>query len=139
MLIDACGFAARFLLLPEVAVDGELASSEPNSHGAMTSCAVLLITWLQHFWHHLYKGEQAPQITTFSATICRSYEKKAHFSLLFVETPDFSWMHGPHAALILAKVDLVRMGMGDRISSDIPSPTLYHAVSQGTLNSRRRC
>jgi len=29
MLIDACGFAARFLLLPEVAVDGELASSEP--------------------------------------------------------------------------------------------------------------
>ena len=33
MLIDACGYAARFLLLPEVAVDGELASSEPNSHG----------------------------------------------------------------------------------------------------------
>jgi len=29
MLIDACGFAARFLFLPEVAVDGELASSEP--------------------------------------------------------------------------------------------------------------
>jgi len=29
MLIDTCGFAARFLLLPEVAVDGELASSEP--------------------------------------------------------------------------------------------------------------
>ena len=22
---------------------------------------VLRITWLQHFWHHLYKGEQAPQ------------------------------------------------------------------------------
>ena len=65
MLIDACGFAARFLLLPEVAVDGELASSEPNSHGATTSCAVLLITWLQHFWHHLYKGEQAPQINPF--------------------------------------------------------------------------
>jgi len=38
MLIDACGGeAARFLLLPEVAMDGELASSEPNSHGATKS------------------------------------------------------------------------------------------------------
>lgn len=46
MLIDAHRFAARFLPLPEVAVDGELASSEPpkfcNSHGATAnSCAVL--------------------------------------------------------------------------------------------------
>jgi len=37
MLIDACSFAARFLLLLEVAMDGELASSEPNSHGATKS------------------------------------------------------------------------------------------------------
>jgi len=40
---------------------------------------------------------------------------------------------GPYAALILAKAGLVRLGMGNRISSDIPPPTLYHAVSQGAL------
>lgn len=40
---------------------------------------------------------------------------------------------GPYAGLILAKAGIVRMGWGDRISSDISPPTLYHAVSQGAL------
>ncbi|PPQ67426.1 hypothetical protein CVT25_006005 [Psilocybe cyanescens] len=40
---------------------------------------------------------------------------------------------GPYAALILAKAGLVRLGMGNRISSDVAPPTLYHAVSQGAL------
>ncbi|KAJ3517640.1 hypothetical protein NLJ89_g385 [Agrocybe chaxingu] len=40
---------------------------------------------------------------------------------------------GPFAALILAKAGLVRLGMGDRATSDIVAPTLYHAVSQGAL------
>ncbi|KAF5377250.1 hypothetical protein D9615_006402 [Tricholomella constricta] len=40
---------------------------------------------------------------------------------------------GPYAALILAKAGLVRLGMGDRITSDLRPPTLYHAVSQGAL------
>ena len=40
---------------------------------------------------------------------------------------------GPYAALILAKSGLVRLGMGDRATSDILPPTLYHAVSQGAL------
>ncbi|KAF8326173.1 porphobilinogen deaminase, dipyromethane cofactor binding domain-containing protein [Amanita rubescens] len=40
---------------------------------------------------------------------------------------------GPYAALILAKAGLVRLGMGERISSDITPPTLLHAVSQGAL------
>lgn len=39
----------------------------------------------------------------------------------------------PYAALILAKAGLVRIGLGGRITSDISSPTLYHAVSQGAL------
>ncbi|GJE96831.1 porphobilinogen deaminase [Phanerochaete sordida] len=41
----------------------------------------------------------------------------------------------PYTALILAKAGVLRMG-GDwhtRISSDIPPPTLFHAVSQGAL------
>ncbi|KAG5353857.1 Porphobilinogen deaminase [Termitomyces sp. T112] len=40
---------------------------------------------------------------------------------------------GPYAALILAKAGLVRLGMGDRITTDLQPPTLYHAVSQGAL------
>ncbi|PFH54697.1 hypothetical protein AMATHDRAFT_37976 [Amanita thiersii Skay4041] len=40
---------------------------------------------------------------------------------------------GPYAALILAKAGLVRLGMGDRITADITTPTLFHAVSQGAL------
>ncbi|KAG6837217.1 hypothetical protein H0H93_013085 [Arthromyces matolae] len=40
---------------------------------------------------------------------------------------------GPYAALILAKAGIVRLGMGDRITADLPPPTLYHAVSQGAL------
>ncbi|KAF8881309.1 porphobilinogen deaminase, dipyromethane cofactor binding domain-containing protein [Gymnopilus junonius] len=40
---------------------------------------------------------------------------------------------GPYAALVLAKAGLVRLGWGDRISSDISPPTLFHAVSQGAL------
>ncbi|KAF9056409.1 porphobilinogen deaminase, dipyromethane cofactor binding domain-containing protein [Panaeolus papilionaceus] len=41
--------------------------------------------------------------------------------------------NGPYAALILAKSGMVRNGMGDRVTSDIKAPTLYHAVSQGAL------
>jgi len=40
---------------------------------------------------------------------------------------------GPYAALILAKSGMVRNGMGDRITTDIHPPTLFHAVSQGAL------
>lgn len=40
---------------------------------------------------------------------------------------------GPYAALILAKAGLVRLGWGNRVSSDITPPTLFHAVSQGAL------
>ncbi|KAF8887743.1 porphobilinogen deaminase, dipyromethane cofactor binding domain-containing protein [Infundibulicybe gibba] len=40
---------------------------------------------------------------------------------------------GPYAALILAKAGLVRLGMGDRITTDINPPVLFHAVSQGAL------
>ncbi|KAH7926182.1 porphobilinogen deaminase [Leucogyrophana mollusca] len=40
---------------------------------------------------------------------------------------------GPYTALVLAKAGLVRLGMGDRVTSDITPPTLYYAVSQGAL------
>jgi len=40
---------------------------------------------------------------------------------------------GPYAALVLARAGLVRLGWGDRISSDLTPPILYHAVSQGAL------
>ncbi|KAL5518502.1 HEM3_3 [Sanghuangporus vaninii] len=40
---------------------------------------------------------------------------------------------GPYSALILAKAGLVRLGMGGRITTDVSSPTLYHAVGQGAL------
>ncbi|KAJ7171767.1 porphobilinogen deaminase, dipyromethane cofactor binding domain-containing protein [Mycena crocata] len=40
---------------------------------------------------------------------------------------------GPYAALILAKSGMVRLGMGDRLTTDLLPPTLYHAVSQGAL------
>jgi len=40
---------------------------------------------------------------------------------------------GPYTALILAKAGLVRMGWGDRVSSDLSPPVLFHAVSQGAL------
>ena len=40
---------------------------------------------------------------------------------------------GPYAALILAKAGIVRLGMSDRITADLPPPILYHAVSQGAL------
>ncbi|KAJ3576278.1 hypothetical protein NP233_g532 [Leucocoprinus birnbaumii] len=40
---------------------------------------------------------------------------------------------GPYAALILAKAGLVRLGMGDRITTDLGPPTLLYAVSQGAL------
>jgi len=35
--------------------------------------------------------------------------------------------------LILAKAGLLRLGFGDRITSDIVPPTLFHAVGQGAL------
>ncbi|KAI0307512.1 porphobilinogen deaminase [Multifurca ochricompacta] len=41
--------------------------------------------------------------------------------------------NGPYAALILAKAGLVRLGFGDRVTSDILAPTLFHAVGQGAL------
>ncbi|KAF7370700.1 hypothetical protein MSAN_00703200 [Mycena sanguinolenta] len=40
---------------------------------------------------------------------------------------------GPYAALILAKAGMVRVGLGDRLTADIPPPTLFYAVSQGAL------
>lgn len=40
---------------------------------------------------------------------------------------------GPYTALILARAGLVRLGLGERISSDLGPPILYHAVSQGAL------
>ncbi|TEB39133.1 porphobilinogen deaminase [Coprinellus micaceus] len=40
---------------------------------------------------------------------------------------------GPYAALVLAKAGLVRLGFGDRVTTDLKPPTLYHAVSQGAL------
>lgn len=40
---------------------------------------------------------------------------------------------GQFAALILAKAGMVRLGMGHRITADITSPILYHAVGQGAL------
>ncbi|EJF58561.1 porphobilinogen deaminase [Dichomitus squalens LYAD-421 SS1] len=39
----------------------------------------------------------------------------------------------PYAAIILAKAGMVRLGWGDRITSDLGPPTLLHAVSQGAL------
>ncbi|KAF5355664.1 hypothetical protein D9756_003973 [Leucocoprinus leucothites] len=41
--------------------------------------------------------------------------------------------NGPYAALVLAKAGLVRLGMGDRITTDLSPPTLLYAVSQGAL------
>jgi len=40
---------------------------------------------------------------------------------------------GPYTALVLARAGLLRLGLANRISSDIPPPTLYYAVSQGAL------
>ncbi|KAJ4471348.1 porphobilinogen deaminase, dipyromethane cofactor binding domain-containing protein [Lentinula edodes] len=40
---------------------------------------------------------------------------------------------GPYAAIVLAKAGMVRLGMGDRLTSDLAPPLLYHAVSQGAL------
>lgn len=34
---------------------------------------------------------------------------------------------------MLAKAGLVRLGMGDRITTDLPPPSLFYAVSQGAL------
>ncbi|EJT98877.1 porphobilinogen deaminase [Dacryopinax primogenitus] len=40
---------------------------------------------------------------------------------------------GPYTALILARAGLVRMGWGERISSDLSAPSFLHAVGQGAL------
>ncbi|KAJ7102659.1 porphobilinogen deaminase, dipyromethane cofactor binding domain-containing protein [Mycena crocata] len=40
---------------------------------------------------------------------------------------------GPYAAIILAKAGMVRVGMGDRLTADLPPPMFYYAVSQGAL------
>jgi len=40
---------------------------------------------------------------------------------------------GPYTSLILAKAGLLRLGFGDRVTSDIVPPTLFHAVGQGAL------
>ena len=39
----------------------------------------------------------------------------------------------PFAAIVLAKAGMVRLGWGDRITSDLAPPTLLYAVSQGAL------
>ncbi|KAK7030713.1 porphobilinogen deaminase, dipyromethane cofactor binding domain-containing protein [Favolaschia claudopus] len=41
--------------------------------------------------------------------------------------------NGPYSALILAKAGMVRVGFGDRLTADIPPPTLFYAVGQGAL------
>jgi len=41
--------------------------------------------------------------------------------------------NGPYAALVLAKAGLLRLDLGDRVTSDIIAPTLFHAVGQGAL------
>ncbi|KAJ7037439.1 porphobilinogen deaminase, dipyromethane cofactor binding domain-containing protein [Mycena alexandri] len=46
---------------------------------------------------------------------------------------------GPYAALILAKSGMVRLGKGDRLTTDLRPPTLYHAVSQGALAAMELC
>jgi len=45
---------------------------------------------------------------------------------------------GPYEALILAKAGLVRLGWGDRITSDLNPPTMLYAVSQGALTIEAR-
>ncbi|KAI0035249.1 porphobilinogen deaminase [Vararia minispora EC-137] len=40
---------------------------------------------------------------------------------------------GPYSAIILAKAGMVRLGFGDRLTADLPAPTLFHAVGQGAL------
>lgn len=40
---------------------------------------------------------------------------------------------GPFVAIILAKAGLVRLGLGDRVTSDLHPPVLHHAVGQGAL------
>ncbi|KAI0770982.1 porphobilinogen deaminase [Trametes elegans] len=40
---------------------------------------------------------------------------------------------GPYAAIVLARAGMVRLGFGDRITSDLGPPTLLYAVSQGAL------
>ncbi|KAJ7737332.1 porphobilinogen deaminase, dipyromethane cofactor binding domain-containing protein [Mycena metata] len=40
---------------------------------------------------------------------------------------------GPYAAIVLAKAGMVRLGWADRLTVDIPPPTLYYAVAQGAL------
>lgn len=54
------------------------------------------------------------------------YDRNTRFAKL--DAPD-----GPYAALILARAGIVRLGMGDRITTDLRPPILYHAVSQGAL------
>ncbi len=39
----------------------------------------------------------------------------------------------PYAAIILAKAGMVRLGWGNRVTSDLGPPILFHAVSQGAL------
>ncbi|KAI0369960.1 porphobilinogen deaminase [Pilatotrama ljubarskyi] len=39
----------------------------------------------------------------------------------------------PYAAIVLAKAGMVRLGWGERITSDLGPPTLMYAVSQGAL------
>ena len=61
---------------------------------------------------------------------------KVKFSLEFgrnTRLAKLDAVDGPYAALVLAKSGLVRLGMGDRATSDILPPTLYYAVSQGAL------
>jgi len=40
---------------------------------------------------------------------------------------------GPFVAIVLAKAGLVRLGFADRVTCDLTSPILYHAVGQAAL------
>jgi hydroxymethylbilane synthase len=43
-----------------------------------------------------------------------------------------------YTALILASAGLIRLGLGDRITASVTSPTLYHAVGQGAIGVEMR-
>lgn len=74
----------------------------------------------------------------YSEATCRSFTRLAYASELTeygrgTRLAKLDAEDSPYVALVLAKAGLVRLGLGDRISSDIHPPTLYHAVGQGAL------
>ncbi|KAI0638801.1 porphobilinogen deaminase [Trametes polyzona] len=64
----------------------------------------------------------------FSKLVFKDVRGNLNTRLARLDAPD-----GPYAAIILAKAGMVRLGWGDRVTSDLGPPTLLHAVSQGAL------